>query len=349
MLLQKRTAGLILAAGVCLSIGWLIWTARKGLYAFVAGAVLAYLLNPVIGFLERRGMSRLWAIIFIYVVMAGLFILAVKNLVPAILTELQGLGRELPVLMSHGEALLRSLQERYESAPVPDLLRNAVNETLGGLAEKTESLISFLLSGVVGLVGQSISIMLTPVLAFYLLYDWQMIKQSLLAIFPTSWRSETEMLLQDIDNALEGVIRGQVIIAVAVGFCASVGLFLLGVRYALIVGIFAGILDIIPYFGAILGAIPAVAMAVLSGADPVWLPVKVLAMFVLIHQLEGTIIGPKIIGDCAGFHPLTVIFILMVGGEVWGLSGMLFGVPVAAVARVFLRRMARLLSTRAGP
>jgi predicted PurR-regulated permease PerM len=130
---------------------------------------------------------------------------------------------------------------------------------------------------------------------------------------------------------LGSFIRGYFLVAAIVGGLTAIAMALLGLEFALMLGIFAGLAELIPYFGPVIGAVPAIGLAVLQSK---WLAAKVALAFFVIHQLEGNIISPKILGDKVGLHPLMVIFSLMAGGELYGLAGMLLAVPVAAVLRV---------------
>ena len=196
------------------------------------------------------------------------------------------------------------------------------------------------MSGIIAVISHFIGLAISPVLAYYLLYDWPKIDNFIIGIIPVNLRRHSVQITKDIDRVLAGVIRGQLTVAIIVGTMVSLGLYFLNLQYALIIGIFAGTLDFIPYFGALLGAVPAVTVALL--ASPL-LALKVAVMFMIIHQLEGAIIGPKIIGDNIGLHPVAVIFFLFVGEELGGVMGMLMGVPLAALGKIIFRYLLKAL------
>jgi predicted PurR-regulated permease PerM len=181
---------------------------------------------------------------------------------------------------------------------------------------------------------------ISPILAFYLLHDWYKIKSEILALLPSGWRAELILFFRDVDKVLGGIIRGQLLVASIIGVFVTIGLYLLQVKFALIIGILAALFDIIPYFGPIIGASPAVMLAILESP---WLTIKVILLFFIIQQIEGNIIHPKIIGENIGLHPLSVIFVVFVGGEVAGIIGMLLGVPVAAIGKVLVRHIVKVL------
>lgn len=326
---------------VTLSVAaYFLWLVRSGLYPFIIAMFLAYLLNPVVSALEKRGLRRSWAILLIYAVVFGALFIGGTRLIPLLIRELENFGRELPLMISKGEELLQELQSQYQNSALPYSLRVAIDNGFTTVQQEAQLFIASVVNGLIALVTHSIGLAITPILAYYLLHDWSEINSKLLQLMPVRWRHEVVLTFRDVDKVLSGVIRGQLTIAMIVGILVSLGLYLLGVKYAILIGILAGMLDIIPYFGAFIGATPAVTLALLSSP---WLAVKVVVLFLVIHQLEGTVIGPKILGDNVGLHPLSVIFFLFVGGELAGLAGMLLGVPVAAIGKVFFRHLVRVL------
>lgn len=330
-----RSAVLIVAA---LAAAYFLWLVRTSLYPFVIAFIMAYLLNPAVCFLERR-LSRLWAIIILYSCILSVLIICTSYLVPVLIRELEVFAHELPTLMSHSDTLLQAAQLHYQNASMPHSLRLAVDNGLAQVEVMLQTTASGIVDTLLNLVSHSVGIVISPILAFYFLYDSHEIKRKFYLTVPGKWRPGVRLFLNDINKVLSGVIRGQITIAVIVGFLVSVGLTLLDVRFALLIGILAGALDVIPYFGAFIGATPAIAIALLESP---WLAGKVALLFFAIHQLEGSVIGPRILGEQVGLHPVTVIFYLLVGGEVGGLAGLLLGVPLAAVGKVVLRHALRL-------
>jgi predicted PurR-regulated permease PerM len=313
---------------------------RKGLYPFIIAFFFAYLLNPAVKWVTNRGVPRGLAIAIVYIVVFGMLLVCGSSLIPVVIRELEGFGQELPQMTIKGEEMLQTLQLQYQNSALPLSLRTAMDDSLISLQGQAQIFITRLVDAILTILSHFIGLAISPVLAFYLLYDWPKLDNSILELIPAGWRNHTILIAKEIDGVLAGVIRGQLTVAVVVGILVSVGLSVLGLRYALIIGIFAGILDLIPYFGAFIGAVPAVTVALL---DSPLLAMKVAGMFLVIHQLEGTIIGPKIIGDNIGLPPLAVIFFLFVGEELAGVLGMIIGVPLAAVGKVIIRHLLKAL------
>ncbi len=340
MLITRKSLTIGILTAAALLAAWFLWQVRGGLYPFVIAFLLAYILNPAVDWLVARGLKRAWAIALLYLALFSIVIVGGSRLIPLLVRELESFGRELPLMTAKGEELLYAIQWQYQHSALPPSLRVSIDEGLVSLQAAAQGLIATVVAAILGLLSHIIGLVISPVLAFYLLHDWHELSEAALGLLPARWRQEAVLVGRDVDKVLAGVIRGQLTVAVIVGLLVSVGLELLGVRFALIIGILAGLLDIIPYFGAFIGAAPAVTVALLE--SPL-LALKVALLFLVIHQTEGTIIGPKIIGENADLHPLTVIFCLFVGEELAGLAGMLLGVPVAGVAKVLCRHLLRLL------
>lgn len=319
---------------------YFLWLVRSGLYPFIIALLLAYLLNPAVCYLEKKGLSRDMAIILLYVILFTIIIFGGTRLVPIFIRDLESFAKELPHILEKGEDFFYLIQSQYQNSVLPYSIRIAIDNTIVSLQEEGQTFTSQLVNSIMGLITHFIGLAITPILAFYFLHDWQAIKEGLLLLIPCRLRQEFTLACKDIDRVLSGVIRGQITVAIIVGILVSSGLYFFNVPFALLIGIAAGLLDVIPYFGAFIGAAPAITLALLE--SPL-LAVKIALLFFVIHQLEGSIIGPKILGESVGLHPLTVIFCLFAGGELFGLVGMLLGVPVAAVGKVVIKHSIKLL------
>lgn len=324
--------------GVMLAIAflilWFLWIAREGLYPFLLGIFLAYLLNPFVTNLEKKGIMRLWALVIVYVIIFVLFIGIGIKLLPSLVRELEHFAGELPLMSEEAERLLNGWQETYRSWSLPASMRIALDEGIAQTAVRADVFVKSLVQRIIDLLMYAVGIAVSPILAFYILYDWKSIKAKIVFFVPSSWRGELIRIFQDVNRVLDGVIRGQIFTSLIVGAVITSGLLMMNVKYALLIGILAGLLDIIPYFGAIIGALPALGVALLY--SPVLLA-KVVLLFFVVHQLEGSVIQPKIVGNTVGLHPLSVIFFVFIGGELGGLAGMLLGVPLAAIGKVLVQ------------
>lgn len=336
MTLNKKYIRLSILVGIVIISAYLLWLVRNGLYPFILALLLAYLLNPAVCFFEKKGISRLWAIIIVYMIVFCIIIVSGATLFPLLVHELDSFNHEIPSMAAKLDELLHAIQNQYQNAVLPYSIRTAVDEAVLSVEETVQVFVEDIVQGIVNIVTHSIGLAITPVLAFYLLHDWYSIKKELLLLVPNSWRGELILVFRDINKVLNGIVRGQLTIAVIVGILVSTGLYIFQLKYALLIGILAGILDVIPYFGAIIGAAPAITIALLHSP---WIALKVALLFLAVHQIEGTIIQPKILGESVGLHPLSVIFFVFIGGELGGLIGMLLGVPIAAICKVIIRHI----------
>lgn len=310
-----------------------LYRVRTVLTPFFFAIVIAYILYPAIEAVEKRGASRGGAILVVYsffaIVVGMLFWLVVPNLV----AELETILLKLPEQVKQWEELAGNLLSFFRRIKLPNTVGDALKIVLGRVELALESLAGKLTQVLMGAFTNFISLLISPVLAFYLLRDHQAMRQRALQYVPAPHRGEAQNIMREINGALNGFFRGQLLVSLFVGLFIYGGLYVLKIPYALFIGLIAGLFDIIPYFGPILGFLPAAAFALLKSPITVlW----VLLLFVGANQIENGIISPKIIGDRVGLHPLVVIFAVFVGGDLMGIVGMLLAVPVAAILRVIL-------------
>ncbi|MGB4472629.1 MAG: AI-2E family transporter, partial [Limnochordia bacterium] len=205
-----------------------------------------------------------------------------------------------------------------------DLIVGRIQQLVEGVAQRIAGIL-------VGIVSQIISLLIAPILAFYLLRDLEAIKRRSFMLIPKRYRLTVFKFCKEINRVVDGFIRGQLVNALLVGSLIAAGLALLGIKYAVFIGLLAGVFNIIPYFGPVIGFVPASLFALAkSPLSVLW----VLILFVVVNQLEANVISPKIIGERVGLHPLAVIFAIFAGGELMGIIGMLVAVPAAAVVRI---------------
>ncbi|NQS76631.1 MAG: AI-2E family transporter [Peptococcaceae bacterium] len=330
---EKKLLRYLVPGALAVAVVYLLYLLRGLFFSFILAVLISYLVNPLVGAISKRGASRsaaiLWSFLALFLVLAGLLTYGF----PLLIKQLNSLVDAIPVYTLQAKELTLAIQERYADLGLSDGLKQVFDERIHWLENLLLGQVRNILAAILGMVGSILKILLAPVLSFYILRDLELIKKKSLSLLPVNWREETVKLFQQIDRVLGSFIKGYLLVAAIVGGMTTVVMALLGVEFALMLGLFAGLTELIPYFGPIIGAVPAVALALLKTR---WLAVKVGIAFIIIHQLESTIISPKILGDRVGLHPLAVIFSLLAGGELYGLAGMLLAVPVAAVLRVIV-------------
>lgn len=330
---DRKSLRLLIFLALAAAVAYFLYLVRGLFFSFFLAVLLSYLISPLVDAINRRGAPRaaaiLWAYLALFLVMAGVFMYGF----PLIIDQLNRLAEEIPQYTVQAQEIFQSVQNRFAGLGMPDAMRQVFDERLAWLEGIILDQVRNILAAIVGLVGCVFKIILAPVLSFYILKDLELIKKKALSILPAGWRDETVELFMGIDGVLGSFIKGYLLVAAIVGGMTATVMALMGVDFALMLGLFAGLTELIPYFGPIIGAVPAVGLALLKSK---WLALKVAVAFLIIHQLEGNFISPKILGDKVGLHPLVVIFSLLAGGELYGLTGMLLAVPTAAVLRVII-------------
>lgn len=310
---------------------YFVFLVRRLFLSFLLATALTYLLQPVVAAVERRGASRVMAISLVYVALGiligGIFLYAM----PSLIEQLNLLIDEIPEYTRKVQLLSRSLQYSYARAGLPEAVRMLIEERILMIERDLQELAQRVLSGIVAAVGYFLSIFFAPILAFYMLKDIETFTEKIVLLIPEKWRADVLRLGREINQVVSSFFRGYLLVSLIVGTITGFTLSILGVDFAFILGIFAGLTNIIPYFGPIIGAVPAVAVALLESE---WLAVKVVLAFIVIQQIEASIISPRVLGNRVGLHPLFVILVILAGGELYGLTGVILAVPVAAVLRV---------------
>ncbi len=303
---------------------------------FLYAIILAYILNPLVSYIEKNGIKRIWAVFIVYFIVVLVIFLLSITLLPKMVNEIKGLLESLPELGNDSFGYIYNKYLKYNDN-IENLPKEfqGVKELLKFDGSKIEEIILKILSSVTNsillMVSKLLNLVLTPILAFYFLKDADKFKRILILSIPKQIRMSTINVAKDIDHVLGGFIRGQIIVAGIIGLLTTLALLILKVEFAVIVGIIAGVSNVIPYFGPIVGMVPAAIFASLGGLNKV---IWVIGALLLIQQIESSIISPKIISDKVGVHPTVVILSLIIGGKYFGLFGLLIAVPVAGVIKV---------------
>lgn len=306
---------------------------------FVGGVLLAYLVLPLVNRLNER--LPLWAALsIVYGGGAAITVIGIYLLVPIMIAQAQDLVASLPAMRKVLDTYLSTTHNPIVTHFPPALRGYAANvpEQLAiGLqhfsAWFTAHVVPALLS--VATVG-ALSVAI-PVVSVYMLAESTMMKRFFARMVPPKRRDLAIDILADIDGVIGGFVRGQLIVAAVIGVLATTALLILHVPYAVLIGVWAGIADIVPYVGPFAGAIPAALVALFTNGWPNAL--AVIVAFTVINQFEGHLLGPRIVGSTVKVTPLAVIFALLIGAHMFGLLGLIIAVPVAGVVRVILVRL----------
>lgn len=319
----------ILVAFALAALLFLFFTAPSVTVPLIIGIIVAYLINPLVKFLEKH-MKRGWALAIILVFLVILLALIVWLVVPAIISEMQEMIERVPEYLDILKNFVARLQEKVDTWDMNINIMQSLEDTLANLQGSLSGMVEHWTDTLLAAMEKVIWIALVPALAFYLLKDQEYFLGLLKKLIPIRYRPSVQRILAGIHKSLMGYLRGQLIVCIIVGVTTSIGLAVFGIKYGLVLGLAMGVFNIIPYFGPFLGGAFITLAAATQGLTKM---IIALAVAVGIQQLESTFITPKIVGDTVGIHPLFVILIVLLGGQFMGISGMLLAVPIVLMAR----------------
>lgn len=310
------------------------------LLPFLAGMILAYFLDPIADWLERRGLSRLAATIFILVMFVIVLVLALMLIIPVLATQLADFISRLPDYLSRLQALITSFDPEWLSDTLgvdPASLRDGLNSLVTqGVGFLSTLFVSIWSSGktLIDLAGLFI---ITPVVAFYMLLDWDKMVNTVDGWIPRDHLATVRGIARDIDTAVAGFVRGQGTLCLILGILYAIGLTAVGLNFGLLIGLFAGLVSFIPYIGSLLGLVLSVGVAIVQfWPDWHWV-VVVAAIFFGGQFIEGNILQPRLVGSSVGIHPVWLMFALFAFGALFGFVGLLLAVPATAAIGVLVR------------
>ncbi|MBS0564206.1 MAG: AI-2E family transporter [Proteobacteria bacterium] len=313
----------------------LLWGLGNVILPFIVGGAIAYFLDPVADRLERMGLSRAAATATISFMALLAFVLLALLIVPMLVRQLVQLVNAAPTIL--GE-LQTFLTERFPHAMDAN---NVVRETLASLGRTIQArggeLATGLLSSAISVINWIVFLVVVPVVAFYLLLDWDHMVARIDEGLPRDHRESIRTIARDIDKVLAGFVRGQVTVCLLMGSYYALALMLAGLQFGLVVGAIAGVITFIPYVGALIGGALAIGLALFQFWGD-WVQIAiVVGIFAVGQFLEGNVITPRLVGKSVGLHPVWLLFALSAMGTLFGFVGMLAAVPVAAALGVLAR------------
>jgi predicted PurR-regulated permease PerM len=321
--------------------GFLIYLLRPILTPFIAGALLAYLSDPVTRRLQRVGLNRTLATSIVFVVLTALSALAVLLLIPLIGRQIDMLQNQLPAMLAWLQStalpwLQQTLGLEAQTLNL-DVVRKAISEHWQSTGTLAAELIDRVTRSGMALAGTLASVALIPVVGFYLLRDWDNLLGKLLNLAPPRWRDTVSQLAHECDEVVSAFVRGQLLVMISLGIFYAAGLWLVGLQLGILIGLLSGLAAIVPYLGFIVG-IAAASLAVLFQFGDWLVPLLLVWLVYGAGQvLESVAFTPLFVGDRIGLHPVAVIFAVLAGGQLFGFVGVLLALPIAAVIVVLMR------------
>ncbi|TAM43467.1 MAG: AI-2E family transporter [Gammaproteobacteria bacterium] len=332
---------LIVGLGFVVGTGVLIYLLAPVLMPFLVGALLAYLGQPLVTRLTRRRLPRVVAVLAVF----ALFIAAVTALllflIPTIQHQIASFTQRLPRYLDWLQHEALPWVESVTGAGLAldmETLRQALVAHWQEMGGWLKASVAYVMQSGLRIVGWLVSLVLIPVVTFYLLLDWDRLLARIAALFPAAYRPRLRQLALETDAVLGGFLRGQFSVMLALAAFYSAGLWLIGLDLALPIGIAAGLLSFVPYLGFLTGLVAAGIGAWVQFQDAHML-LWVAALFGFGQALEGLVLTPRLVGERTGLHPVAVIFAVMAGGQLFGFTGVLLALPVAAVLKVWLRHL----------
>jgi len=308
---------------------------------FLFAAILAYISNPLVSWLERHRVRRTLGAVLVMLLLGGLFVLLLLILLPLFIKEVRLLSERLPgFLVQLNDNLSPWIKARFGVELQFDLaaLQKLIGENLQGADGLGMKLIESLRIGGLAVLGFVVNLLLVPVVLFYLLRDWNALLAQINALLPRRWHPQLTGVAREIDAVLAEFLRGQIAVMVLMSVLYVLGLWLAGLEFALPIGVITGMLVFLPYVGMLTGLLLATVVALMqspgmSGVIPVWI------VFGVGQTLEGTLVTPLLVGKRIGLHPVAVIFALLAFGQIFGFFGVLLALPASAALLVGLRHL----------
>ncbi|HHH8111971.1 TPA: AI-2E family transporter [Listeria monocytogenes] len=296
-----------------------------------------YLFNPIIDWLEKHKWKRGWAIALLYLVIIGLLILLFSFVIPAVKDQIVSLFKSFP---GYWDQITQKFDEFSRSSlfdQIKDKLNTNMSDIMKTLSTKGTSVINSAISSIGSIVGTVTEVVLaivtTPLVLFYLLKDGKKLPDFLLKMLPVNGRAHTRQVLGEANHQISSYIRGQIIVSLCIGILLFIGYLIIGLPYALTLAIIAACTSIVPYLGPAIAITPAIIIAIVTSP---WLLIKLIIVWCVVQLLEGKFISPQVMGKTLKVHPITILFVILVAGNLFGVLGVIFAVPGYAVLKVIV-------------
>ena len=303
----------------------------------ILSGLLFYLLNPLVDLMEKYKINRVLAISIIFVVIAILLIWGLAVAIPNLQHQVVTFARNVPSYLEDADKVINDLVTKR----LPDDFRPQLEQVLANFSSQATSWASDISSRAVNWLSALISatsqvivaLIIMPFMLFYLLRDGKGLRDHITQFLPTKFREPVGKILTDVNQQLSNYVRGQITVAVIVAIMFIIFFKIIGLRYAVTLGISAGVLNLVPYLGSFLAMIPALVLGLIAG--PIML-LKVIIVFIVEQTIEGRFVSPLILGSQLNIHPITILFVLLTSGSMFGIWGVLLGIPIYASAKVVI-------------
>ena len=329
--------------GVALGFVLFVYFLHPILTPFLVAIVLAYMFDPVVDRLERLGLSRTWGVVAVFALFTIILMTLLLVLVPLLAKQLLKLYQLAPQVLDWLQhTAMPWVQAKLglsDSFWKFDKIKAAITENMGQATDIVGIVLSQATASSLVLIGLLANLVLIPVVAFYLLRDWNIMMARIRDLLPRSRADQIVSLAKECHDVLGAFVRGQLLVMLALGVIYSAGLMLVGLELGLLIGLMAGLAAIVPYMGFIIGIGAALVAGLFQFGGDLYPMIGIVVVFMVGQALEGMVLTPLLVGDRIGLHPVAVIFAILAGGELFGFTGVLLALPLAAVIMVLVRHV----------
>jgi predicted PurR-regulated permease PerM len=331
---QARWWGVALLAALLF-----LWAFSSAVTPFIAGMAIAYFLDPLADRLEARGASRLLSVVIITGLALAAAVGAVMVLVPLVLNQIESIIRAAPDYLVAAQAFVERVGARYAPEAFADggVLDTAFADVQSQAQAWSQRILASAYSSGLAVIDFIALAVITPVVAFYMLLDWDRMVSEIDHWLPRRHAPAIRRIAAEVDGVLAGFVRGQLTVCLVLGAFYATALLAIGLNFGLLVGLFAGLVSFIPFVGSLLGGALSIGIAVFQFWDQPALIAAVAGVFLFGQLVEGNYLTPKLVGDSVGLHPVWLMFALSAFGSALGFTGLLIAVPAAAVIGVLIR------------
>ncbi|MGE7949618.1 AI-2E family transporter [Lysinibacillus sp. NPDC093688] len=314
-----------------------------------------YLLRPILGLFERWRIPRVWGIFLLYIILIGIITLLVVLVYPFLRDQFTNLAQEFP---GYFMAFTQNIAEFLNNARLNEYLdkvnlnydsmvENFTTDMVDTVKDTATNLAQGVASGITGFVsaltGIVLSLVTVPFVLFYLLKDGKKLPSFIIKICPPRMRKEVTEILQDMDKQISSYVQGQILVSMCIGAMVTIGFLIIGMKYALLLGFLAMITSVVPYLGPVIAITPAVIIALVTSP---FMLIKLAIVWTVVQLIEGKFISPQIMGKSLSIHPITIIFVLLTAGSLFGVPGVILGIPGYAILKVLVTHLFKLYKQR---
>ena len=303
----------------------------------IISGLLYYLLNPIVDFLERHRVKRIIAISIVFILIALLILGGLADAIPAIQRQVLSFMKNLPDYLEKANMTIDDVLDNKVSPEIKPQLDEWTSQLSQNITSWASSFSARAVNWVSNLITVAsqviIALIIMPFIVFYLLRDGKNLKGQIIRFLPTKIRKSADKVLSDVNTQLANYVRGQITVAIIVALMFILLLKIIGLRYAVTLGVTAGFLNLIPYLGSFLAMLPALVLGLVAGPE---MFVKVVIVFIVEQTIEGRFVSPLVLGSQLNIHPITILFVLITSGSMFGIWGVFLGIPVYASAKVVI-------------